>query len=393
MRRPVPSLAAFLLLLLLTLAGPAPARAQLPTPADSAAVLLEAARSFEDQEDARVARALYRHILARFPGTPAAAVARDRLARVSSDDGGGSGAVELQVWSTLYGAWLGVAIPGAFGADDAEPYGAGLLVGAPLGFVTGRWAARSNGYTLGQARAITLGGTWGTWQGYGWREVLDLGVEEICALPESGGACYESGGDSEETFAAMVVGGLAGVAVGAALARRPVSVASAAGANYGSLWGSWFGLAGGILTDQEEDALLATTLLGGNAGLVAGALLTPRWGWSRNRWRVVSAGGLLGGLAGLGVDLLAQPDDDKVAVAIPLVGSLVGLAVGRGLSRDMDGPGEGAGEGVGALLHLGSGGAEVGLPLPHPRLRPVHGPRGTELRTQWGVTLLSARFR
>lgn len=391
MLRPTPALATLLLLAVLFLGGPVPVRAQAPTAADSAAVLLEAARSFEDQEEARVAEALYRHILARFPGTPAAAAARERLAGPAMGAGEGSGAVELQVWSTLYGAWLGVAVPGAFGADGAEPYGAGLLVGAPLGFVTGRWAALSRGYTLGQARAITLGGTWGTWQGWGWREVLDLGVETVCP-PGGDGFCYEDEGDSEEVFAAMVLGGLAGITTGALLAREPVASATAAGANYGSLWGSWFGVAAGVLADQEDDGLLAMALLGGNAGLVSGALLTPRWGWSRNRWRVVSAGGLLGGLAGLGMDLLVQPDDEKVVVAIPLAGSLVGLGIGRAMSRDMDGPAEGDGGEVGSLLHLGRDGAILGIPVPRPRLRPVYGPGRTELRAEWGITLLSARF-
>lgn len=381
--------AAFLALSLL-LPGPvrAQARAGL-TPADSAAVLLEAARSFEGREEWTVAQALYRHILRRFPDTPAALSARERLGVVDRS-APGSGSVELQVWSTLYGLWLGVAVPGAFGADDSEPYGLGLLLGGPAGFLSGRAAARSADYSLGQVRAITLGGTWGTWQGYGWRQVLDLGVSQDC--PPGGDFCYDSEDADEETFAAMVLGGLAGIATGAIIARNPVSSATATGANFGSLWGSWFGTAAGVLADLEDDDLLAVALVGGNAGLVSAALATPRLGWSRDRWRLVSVAGVLGGLGGLGIDLLAQPDDDKVAVAIPLAASLVGLGIGVAASRGLqDRPDSEPMDG--ALFSFRDGSVRLDAPVPFPTLRPVDGPRGTEWRTALGVTLFRATFR
>lgn len=361
------------------------------TPADSAAVLLETARRFQEAEERAVAEALYRHILRRFPGTPAAMTARDLLPRVAGS-AAGDGSVELQVWSTLYGLWLGVAVPGAFGADGPEPYGAGLLLGGPAGFLTGRAVARSEGLTMGQVRAITLGGTWGSWQGFGWQEVLGLGVGEDC--PDGAGVCFEED-SSQEAFAAMVVGGLAGLATGAVLSRGPVSSAAATGANLGSLWGSWFGTALGVLVDLEDDDLLAAALLGGNAGLVAGALGTPRWGWSRNRWRLVSIAGVLGGLGGLGIDLLAQPDGDKALVGIPLATSLLGIGIGIGATRNLDDPTPGGDPGAlldGALLDLRDGSLSVGLPLPLPRRLPSEEPGGRGWRTGLGVTLFRAVF-
>ncbi len=159
-------------------------------PADSASVLLEAARGFEADGRWDVAEALYTLITERYPATPAAGEARARLAAPPRDVASGSGSVELRVWMTLYGAWLGVAVPGAFGADSSEPYGVGLLVGGPAGFFGGRALAESLDLTAGQARAITLGGTWGTWQGFGWQEVLDLGVAQDCSFgPDS---CYDA---------------------------------------------------------------------------------------------------------------------------------------------------------------------------------------------------------
>lgn len=392
MRTLAPVLRALLLLALLTTGVPAPGGAQAggtPTRADSAAVLLEAAQRFQAEEEVSVARALYRHIVGRFPGTPAAERAAALLEGVSAT-GSGSGSVELQVWSTLYGLWLGVAVPGALGADGSEAYGAGLLVGGPAGFLAGRLAARNRGYTLGQVRAITLGGSWGTWQGFGWREVLDLGVEEICP-PEASG-CFDGEDSAEEAFAGMVIGGLAGLATGIVVAEGGVSSAAATGANFGSLWGSWFGTAAGVLVDLEDDDLLAAALVGGNAGLLAGGLGTAGLGWSRDRWRLVSVAGLLGGLGGLGIDLLAQPDDEKVAVAIPLATSLVGLGIGIASSRGMGRSDEVDGPAAGALLGLGEGGLRLDAPVPYPTLRPVDGPRGTRWEPALGVTLFRAVF-
>jgi hypothetical protein len=57
---------------------------------------------------------------------------------------------------------------------------------------------------------------------------------------------------------------------------------------------------------------------------------------SRSRARLVSIGGVLGGLAGAGIDLLVQPDSEKAAVGIPLLGSVVGLAIGIATTGDED---------------------------------------------------------
>lgn len=364
--------------------APAEASAQV-APADSAAVLLEAARSFADEGNHDVARALYRYVIERFPGSAAAGTARVALAGAPRGSAG-SGATELQVWSTMYGLFLGVAIPGALGVDDSEPYGLGLLLGGPAGFITGRTVARRTDISVGQARAVTLGGTWGAWQGFGWREVLDIEAGLHCDID------YCSGSDGEETFAAMVIGSAVGVTTGALLARRPISDGTAAGANFGALWGSWAGVAVGVLADLEDDALLAATLIGGNAGLASLAFAADDMGWSRNRWRVVSIAGVLGGLGGLGIDLLVQPDDEKVAVAIPLVTSLVGIGLGIRTTRNDPGAYENPDTGVGGLFGYRDGGFRMGEPVLAPTLLPLDGPRGTEWKPALGVTLFRAVF-
>lgn len=369
------------------------------TAADSAEVLLDAASRFSSQGRQDVADALYRFIVERFPSTAAAEVARLRLGAAHSQGTAGAGRVELQVWSTLYGLWLGVAIPGALGADSSEPYGVGLLVGGPAGFFAGKQIARSRSLTEGQARAITLGGTWGTWQGFGWAEVLDLGQNRVCTDEPWGRSCYDEGDSSEETFAAMILGGAAGIAAGAALSSRAVSPGVATTVNFGSLWGSWLGLGLGYLADMEDDALLAATLLGGNAGLAFTALKAPAWNPSRSRARIVSIYGVIGGLSGAGLDLLTRPDDEKVAMGIPLAGSMIGLALGVANTRGYDagepppaGAPSRAGASGDALLVRSDGAWALGAPLPFPRVLELDGPRGRQRRAALGLTLVSARF-
>jgi len=369
------------------------------TPAESAAVLLQTAESFSAQGDSDVAEAIYRYIVDHFAGTPAAQTANQRLAGIRSEGTGGSGSVELQVWTTTFGLYLGVAIPGALGADDSEPYGVGLLLGGPVGFFSGRALARANNLTEGQARAITMGGSWGMWQAFGWRKVFDLGIGEICHADywdPSQEYCYPED-ETEENFAATIVGGLAGMVAGYALSSRAVSPGVATAVNFGALWGTWFGVAGGELMDLEDDNLLASTLIGGNAGLAATAMLAPNWNISRSRARIVSIAGVIGGLGGAGIDLLVQPDHKKVAIAIPLATSLIGLGVGAYSTREYDVDAGGAEDGGalpdGALINLRDGRWGVNTPVPYPVMLERRGRQGWVHTPGLGVTLLSARFR
>lgn len=329
------------LLLGLTLAGPL--RAQVSR-ADSAAVLLESARVFEARDRWDIAEALYQFLLERYPETAAALSARERLstAPVSRRS---TGRTELVVWTTLYGLWLGTAIPTIFDADGPEPYGLGLLLGGPAGFLAGRSLARSRPLSSGQARAITLGGSWGTWQGAGWANVAELN-------------------DGSDVVAAAVAGGLVGIAAGTLLSRKTISDGLATTVNFGALWSTWFGFALGYIAGIEDDGLLATTLLAGDAGLLVTSLLGPHWDLSRNRARLISIAGVIGGLGGAGIDLLTQPDDDKVALAIPLATSIGGLIIGVATTRDRDrsNGADGPLDSDGALIQVNGRRWDVGLP-------------------------------
>ena len=395
--RPIRPLAVFLFLAAFGLFLPSGAEGQV-TRADSAAVLLHAAQAFQDEGRWEVAEAIFQFISERYGDTWAGAQAMEALLGRPEDAPNRTGQVELMVWATTFGAWMGVAIPGAFGADDSGPYGAGLLLGAPAGFLGGRALSRSRALSDGQVRTITFGSLWGTWQAFGLMEALDWGEEEVC-YPDY---CDIEGPDGSDVFKAFVVGGLAGTLTGALLARKPIPMGVATGASLGAFWGTWFGVAGGVLADLEGDQLLTTTLLAGDAGLLAAAMLARGRNVSRNRARLISISGVIGGLAGAGLDLLVQPDDDKVAIALPLAGSIAGLAVGANLTSEKNsGAGSTAGgqgkaaesmEAGSSLLRFREGRFSLGLPTPFPTMMPVEGPRGLSFRPALGLTILDSRF-
>ena len=388
--------AAFGLLLILAAAVPDRAAAQ-GAPVDTAAVLLDLAGKLETEGRLDAARLLYRLIVERYPSAAAAGEARLRLGladrRIDVARSEQSGRTELLVWSTLYGLWLGVAVPAAFGADDAEAYGIGLLVGGPTAFAIAHSYARRHPLSVGQARAITFGGTWGTWQGFGWREVVDVGTqtETVCF---SGGCTEVETDEREAAFAAAVLGGLAGIGIGAALAgSQEITEAGATVANFGALWGTWFGFAGGYLADLEDDELLAAALVGGDVGLIYSALSASRWGFSVSRARLISVAGVAGGLAGAGIDLLIQPGDEKVAVLIPTLTSALGLAAGVYWTRNHDSRGTGQDDpGAEALIRLRDGRLALGMPTPKPTLLRIDEPGRPRHAPAIHVELFSARF-
>ena len=351
--------------------------------ADSAAVLLRAATEFERDGRWEVAEAIYILITERYGSTPAAVEARSRLGAAPGERIERTSRVELQVFGTLYGLWLGVAVPVALGATGPEAYGAGLLLGGLLGLFGSRAAVRARPMSEGQARAISWGGIWGTWQGFGWAEVFDVGEDEFC--DQFG--CYPTGDNEEPLFASMIVGGLAGIATGAIIARNPIGSGVSSGAQGGSIWGSIYGaMIAGMFEPDGED-ILVTSLLAGNVGLIAGAALAGAYDLSRPRVRIINLGALVGGIGGVGIDLLIQPDDAVAAIAIPLVTSLAGLGIAAHVTRDGDGVGDRTPDDLGAaLFDLSDGALTMRAPLPMPTLLPADDVNG---RPVWrpGITL------
>ena len=379
------------LIALLAHAGPGRAAAQ-ATRADSAAIVHSAGQRLSAEGRREAAQAVFRYVVRTFPGTEAAERAALDLAASTRRSGERDGRVELVAWTTLYGAWLGVAVPAMLDADGPEPYGVGLLLGGPAGFYGGTKLADAARPTLGQARATTFAFRWGSWQAFGWREVFDIGEPEpVCG--EWG--CYTQE-ESRAPWTAMVVGGLASMtATALAVGGRDLPAGAVSFASHGAYWGTFFGGMLAAITDREDDDALTYLLAGGDIGLVAGALAAPR-DVSSSRVRVTTAVGIAGMVAGWGVDLLVQPNEEEVALTIPTVGAALGLAAGWQLTRKIDDtadPGNPGGAGQTALLDLGRGGARLGMPSPVPMRQAVgaRGPR-TIYRPAVGITLLSASF-
>ena len=397
-----PSGLTIMALLAAVLGGPRPAAAQV-TATDSASVLVATAGDFEERGELEVARALYEEVIRRYPDTPGAEMARLRLEGLGAPEGatpaklppdGGlqdqRGDTEFRVWSTLYGLWLGgVAVPLLADARGSESHGLGLLLGGPVGYLAGRAFSRS--LSVGRSRTISWAGTWGTWQGVGWAHALSLGADPDCEYCEPG---------EQEAVTAAVAGGLAGI-VTAGLLARETSEGTASATYLGSLWGTWFGLGGAAVLDLDDEAMWwASTLLVGNAGLIAGALAGSRFDLSSRRAHIISLGGLIGGFGGVGIALIAKPDNDAGVLAIPLATSLAGLGLGALLTPEADGAPGGessparapTGSVSPALLNWSDGERlQVGLPLPFATT--VSDPRRNGQRhTAWNVPLLRLRF-
>ncbi len=384
------------LLYLLGATSTAPLQAQV-TRADSAAVLLQVARQLDIQGKTGLARDVLAVLLDYFDGTQAALEASTWLTDLRAPKERGSGRTGLTVWNTVFGAWLGVAVPAAFGADEPGPYGAGLLIGAPLGFFGTRAITAQRRITSGQAIVTSFGSIWGTFQSMGWRAVLDIGTEEQCFYDPyyQEQYCYEDTPD-EAPWAAAVVGGLAGLAGGAIAGRATdLSAGTATAVQFGGMWGTWYGVVLGVMAGAEDDALLTWSLLGGNAGLLGTALTTPGWEITAGQAWLITAGGIAGGVAGLGVTLLLEVDDAETGVGITAAGTTMGLASGlvvalRGNGRGLDGGRYGD---AGALINLNGNDWTLGLPIPQPALfKQVDAQRGRTTTLGVRVPLLAGKF-
>jgi len=361
------------------------------TPADTAAVLLDAARNLQREGRAAAAGDLLRYLRRHYANTPAAQSADSLLGAMPQPaPPAGAGRTAFVTFNTLYGAFLGVAIPAAFNESDATAAGVGLLVGAPAGFFASRAFARQHFRTAGQAGLASFATVWGTWLGLGLQQVLDIGDRKDCTQF----GCFTDESDTAP-WAAMSLGGVAGIAVGWAVASaRETRPGTSTLIAHSAFWGTWFGISLGRVADLHDKDLFASALLVGNAGLLAAIPAARGWRPSSSRVRLITAAGLAGGLAGLGIDLIAQPDDDRVAFAIAAAGSATGLLVGAlATRRQLDLDTQEAGPAAANALAQWNQGLRFALPLPEPATFRVEG-RDGKLHTVRAarIRLFDARF-
>jgi len=368
-----------LLALLAALALPAVLPAQVSR-ADSAATLLRAARVLEARGEFRLARELLRVLADRFPETADAIEGRQVARQLAEDESlAGFNRAGFVAYHTVFGAWLGVIIPAALGADGEGPYGAGLLIGGPVGFLGSRALANSRPLTSGQAALIQFGSTWGTWQGLGWQQALDLGEGYECVDD----FCWNSGSDTAPWVGALV-GGVAGFGAGLLASRANITQGEAAVISSAAFWAHWYGVMSAAIADASEDDLLTAALVEGNVGLLVGIPAGRSWRPTAARVRTISAGGLAGAVAGLGVALLASVDDERGVAALPLTGSTLGLVAATMLTREPRVEGA-ATPGDATALLSNRDGWRLGMPMPSPAVLPA--PAGSRRSTVPGVRI------
>lgn len=357
---------------------------------DTAAVLIQVVRQLQAEREWDTAEELLRYIMRHYARTPAAADAERLLGELRGIRTATSGRTNFIVSQTLFGAWLGIAIPLAIDEEPSETaFGLGLLLGAPAGFLWSSAYSRKNSMSRGQASTINFAQAWGTWQFIGWQQVLGIGDGEVCDAD----FCYT---DESQTapFVAGGVGGLAGLGTGLFLTRRSeIPEGDAELVNHAALWGSWYGLTLSALFAGDDEPSLAATLLAGDIALAAAIPAAIAWRPTPGRVRLVSISGLAGLIGGLGLDLLLSVDDDKTAILLPTLSSTAGLALGYLFTRPSPAAEEASvGFLSGALLNVDDG-VRLNVPLPTPTPMPYETPAGKrEWRPGFRLTLLRARF-
>lgn len=335
------------------------------TAADTAAVILNTARRLEREGRPEVARELLRFLQQRYLGTPAATEAQSLLSSLPRVMTGGTGRTGFVLFNTIYGGFLGVAIPAALNASGSEPFGAGLLLGVPLGYFGSRAFSKSRFTSPGQAGIASFATTWGTWQGLALQQAAGFGDQEFCDTF----GCFRSESDTAP-WVAQVVGGVAGLATGWALAAsREIPAGTSTLISHSAFWGTWFGLSLGVVSDLHDKDLFWSMIAAGNAGLLLAIPAASKWRPPASRVRLITAGGVAGGLVGFGIDLLANVDGEGAALGIPAVSSALGLIIGAvatGNRRGLEGNASAA-PASGALVDATEG-LKVNLPMPQPAL-------------------------
>jgi len=221
-------------------------------------------------------------------------------------------------FGTLFTTWLGVGMLILAEADEPAPYGIALIAG-PLGGLASSMSLTKNlKLSDGQASLINFGGAWGIWQATGAAIVADA--------------------DEKGVVGASMAGGIIGLALSGGIVNgRNISPGDATMINFGGIWGTWFAFCGAMVADvEDEDNILLSAMIGGDAGLLAIAALSPKLNMSKARARLINIAGIVGTLYGLGVNILLEVDSESTAWSVMGIGSALGLAAGAYFTRNYD---------------------------------------------------------
>lgn len=262
-------------------------------------------------------------VIAKYPDTVYARFAEDRRYRLEQlnlpsirrkkiDQNGRVGTV---VFSTLYSTWLGIGTARLMDeTDNAKSIATGMMIGAPTGLLISLIVTRNAKLTRGQSALINSGGSWGTWQGWGWATLID------------------EDGDEKSLIRGAMIGGLSSILTASILTRKiDLSLGDMGIINYGALWGTWLSLcAGQVAGVEDDDELLALTLIGGNIGATAMASLSPKIDITLARANWINLGGVIGTTVASGIVMIIAESDisPEAAFAALMIGGIAGLITG-----------------------------------------------------------------
>jgi len=232
---------------------------------------------------------------------------------------------ELVSFQTFAGIGFGLELCIALECEDGRAVAAllGLSGGAAL---TASLLTTRNGVTHGQALLVNSATSWGIWNGLALAGIADVD-------------------DSTAVGGLMAGGHLIGVGTGIAMAKLldpnsgDVSLANSTGIWSGVLV---FFINAGVDFDTGRTGTFGSVLLASDLGLLGGAILatTDTFRMSRARALVIDSGGIVGGLFGMGFNILIEGEvrDEGRFFGLAILGTLTGLTVTTLLTQGWDAP-------------------------------------------------------
>ena len=274
-------------------------------------------------------------VIDRYPDTIYARFAEDRKQRLEQlnlpsirrkkiDQSGRVGTV---VFSTLYSTWLGYGTAMLIDeTDSAKTVAVGLMIGAPAGLLVSLAATRDAKLTRGQSALISFGGTWGTWQGFGWTILTD------------------EDDDEKSLIRGAMIGGLSSILATSVLTRKiDLNLGDMAIINSGAVWGTWLSMCAGVISGLDDgNELLAWTLIGGNLGMTTMASLSSEIDITLARANWINLGGIVGTTVAMGVLTMAAESgiSAEAGIGLLMVGGIAGLITGIHNTRHIPPPPE-----------------------------------------------------
>ncbi len=258
----------------------------------------------------------------------------------------------LVIYSTIYGIWAGIAFDVIFKVDDARPAILAPLLGMGVGLALSLGLTNDRPVTSGQSWAINTGLDYGSFNGAFWAGAWGFGAQHVVGT----------------ALATGVAGGAAGLLVANHFVppQGDVEVVRS-----GLLWGTVGGLLGvaTFAPTSNSDTVFRAAAVAMDLGFIAGLALASSFEVSRTRDLIIDAGTLGGGVAGLGIAVLAMGANGsgRAVAAGGLAGMMAGMLATIFLTRDMDRDDDDERAPVAALLGRdGRGRWRWGTPGPTP---------------------------